>query len=58
MVIFLFILNLFLISFDKALQIDSNCLDAWNNKGVVLNNLGQYEKAIEWQFFYFKYFFH
>ena len=40
--------NLFLISFDKALQIDSNCLDAWNNKGVVLNNLGQYEKAIEW----------
>ena len=53
MVIFYFIiiiiLNIFLtISFDKALQIDSNYLDAWNNKGWAFYNLGKYEKAIEW----------
>ena len=42
------IINLSLISYDKALQIDSNCLDAWNNKGIALNNLGKSEKAIEW----------
>ena len=45
---FYFIINLSLISFDKALQIDSNFSSAWNNKGTALNNLGKYEKAIEW----------
>ena len=40
--------HIFLISYEKALQIDSNYLDAWNNKGIALNNLGKYEKAIEW----------
>ena len=53
MVIFIFILlsiilNIFLISFEKALQIDSNYIDVWNNKGIALQNLGKYEKAIEW----------
>ena len=49
MVIFYFILNIFfLISYNKALQIDSNYLYAWYNKGNALNNLEQYEKAIEW----------
>ena len=47
-IIIIIILNIFLtISYDKALQIDSNYLDAWNNKGSALNNLGKYEKAIE-----------
>ena len=32
------ITNLSLISYDKALQIYSNYLDAWNNKGIALNN--------------------
>ena len=45
---FIFILNIFLISYDKALQIDSNYLLAWDSKGNALRNLGQYEKAIEW----------
>ena len=46
---FIFILNIFLtISFDKALQIDSNNLDAQNNKGFALDSLGKYEKEIEW----------
>ena len=40
MVIFIFILliiilNIFLISFEKALQIDSNYINAWNGKGIV-----------------------
>ena len=39
---------IFLNSLDKALQIDSNFAYAWNNKGNSLNNLGKYEKAIEW----------
>ena len=46
---FIFILNIFLtISFDKALQIDSNNSANWHNKGLALHNLGKYEKAIEW----------
>ena len=50
MVIFylLFLINFLLISFDEALQIDSNNVDAWYNKGNALNILKQYEKAIEW----------
>ena len=37
---FIFILNIFfLISYDKALQIDSNYLDAWQNKGNVFKKL-------------------
>ena len=40
--------HIFLISYEKALQIDSNYLDAWNNKGIALKNLAKYEKAIEW----------
>ena len=46
-IIILFLL-IFLISYDKSLQIDSNYSIAWNNKGLALNNLGKYEKAIEW----------
>ena len=42
------ILNIFLISYDKALQIDSNYLNARNNKGNAFRKLGKYEKAIEW----------
>ena len=43
MVIFIFILliiilNIFLISFEKALQIDSNYINAWYNKGSALAN--------------------
>ena len=43
MVIFIFILliiilNIFLISFEKALQIDSNYIHAWYNKGNALAN--------------------
>ena len=45
-IIILFLL-IFLISYDKSLQIDSNYSIAWNNKGLALNNLGKYEKAIE-----------
>ena len=53
MVIFIFILliiilNIFLISFEKALQIDSNYINARIGKGSALQNLGKYEKAIEW----------
>ena len=40
--------NIFLISYEKALQIDSNYLNAWYNKGIALDNLGKYEKAIKW----------
>ena len=36
----------FLISYDKALQIDSKYSLAWNNKGLALKNLGQFLKAI------------
>ena len=45
-IIILFLL-IFLNSYDKSLQIDSNYSIAWNNKGLALNNLGKYEKAIE-----------
>ena len=43
MVIFIFILliiilNIFLFSYEKALQIDSNYIDAWNNKGIAFYN--------------------
>ena len=47
-ILLIIILNIFLISFEKALQIDSNYIDAWNDKGNALKNLGKYEKAIEW----------
>ena len=36
------------ISYDKALQIDSNFSEAWNNKGNALHILKKYEKVIEW----------
>jgi tetratricopeptide (TPR) repeat protein len=36
-----------IIWYDKAIQIDANNVDAWNNKGVVLDNLGKYTEAIE-----------
>ena len=36
---FLF-LNIFFISYDKALQIDSNYVDAWFNKGDAFRYLG------------------
>ena len=53
MVIFYFILiiiilNIFLISYEKTLQIDSNYIKVWYNKGIALTNLGKSEKAIEW----------
>ena len=38
--LFYFYFKFFLISFDKALQIDSNNLHAWNSEGIALNNLG------------------
>ena len=44
----LIILNILLISYEKALQIDSNYINAWNGKGNALQNSGKYEKAIEW----------
>ena len=53
MVIFylLFFFNFLLISFDEALQIDLNNLDAWYNKGNVFKKLLKFTKAIEWYFF-------
>ena len=33
--------------FDKAIELDPNYVDAWYNKGVVLDNLGEHEEAIE-----------
>jgi Tfp pilus assembly protein PilF len=33
--------------FDKAIKIDPNYADAWNNKGVALKNLGKHNEAIE-----------
>ena len=48
LIIIILFLLIFLISYDKALQINSNYSIAWNNKGLALNNLGKYEKAIEW----------
>ena len=58
---FIFILNIFLtISFDKALQIDSNNLDAQNNKGFALQIVQEnMKKQLNGNFlfyFYFKYF--
>ena len=49
---FLLLLLIFLISFEKALQIDSNYLNAWYGKGIALRNLGKSEKAIEWLLFF------
>jgi len=37
-----------LVSFDRALTIDSMSVDALNGKGLVLNQLGKYEEAITW----------
>ena len=34
-----FINDLFLFSYDKAIQLDSKYIDAWNNKGNALYNL-------------------
>ena len=33
--------------YDKALEINPNDAEAWNNKGYVLDELGRYEEAIE-----------
>ena len=38
---FLIILNIFLFSYEKALQIDLNYIHAWNGKGNALKNLGK-----------------
>ena len=35
-----------LVSFDRALKIDSRSVEALNGKGLVLNQLGEYEEAI------------
>ena len=48
MVFFYFIIILNLISFDKALQINSKDLFALNNKGNAFYILGKYLKAIDW----------
>ena len=41
-IIIIIIINIFLtISYDKALQIDSNFSEAWNNKGNALDSLGK-----------------
>ena len=32
----------------KLLKIDPNHVNALNNKGLALNNLGKYEEAIDW----------
>ena len=37
-----------LVSFDRALMMDSMSVDALNGKGLVLNQLGKYEEAITW----------
>ncbi|RPI82252.1 MAG: tetratricopeptide repeat protein [Nitrosopumilales archaeon] len=37
-----------LVSFDRALMIDSMSVDALNGKGLVINQLGKYEEAITW----------
>jgi tetratricopeptide (TPR) repeat protein len=37
-----------LVSFDRALKIDSRSVDALNGKGLLLNQLGEYEEAITW----------
>ena len=37
-----------LVSFDRALKIDSRSVEALNGKGLVLNQLGEYEEAITW----------
>jgi tetratricopeptide (TPR) repeat protein len=37
-----------LVSFDRALMIDSMSVDAQNGKGLVLNQLGKYDEAITW----------
>ena len=33
--------------FDRALEINPNFAEAWNNKGNVLDELGRYEEAVE-----------
>ena len=33
--------------YDKAIKIDPNFSQAWNNKGLALYDLGRYEEAIE-----------
>ena len=35
-----------IVEYDKALEIDSNYVDAYYNKGLSLSNLGRYEDAI------------
>jgi tetratricopeptide (TPR) repeat protein/CHAT domain-containing protein len=36
-----------IVSFDQALELNSDFSSAWNNRGAALNNLGQYQKALE-----------
>ncbi|WP_135606898.1 tetratricopeptide repeat protein, partial [Methanococcoides sp. NM1] len=33
--------------FDKALEINPDYVDAWNNKGLTLNKLNEFENASE-----------
>ncbi|MDW0118980.1 MAG: tetratricopeptide repeat protein [Nitrososphaeraceae archaeon] len=37
-----------LVSFDRALIIDSMSVDALNGKGLVINQIGKYEESITW----------
>lgn len=36
-----------LAAFNKALEIDPQCADAWNNKGFALNFLGRHDEALK-----------
>jgi tetratricopeptide (TPR) repeat protein len=32
---------------DKSIELNPRNIDSWYNKGLALNNLGEYEKAIK-----------
>ena len=51
MVDFQFIVNkIFYLNFsyDKAIEINPNNGDYWNNKGDAFDNLNKYEEALKW----------
>ena len=35
-------------SYQKAIQLNPNYVDAWNSKEIALYNLGKYEEAVNW----------
>ena len=35
-------------SYNKAIQLDDKDKSAWNGKGNALEDLGQYQEALEW----------